>query len=155
MVAVVNQSDVDRVSRYRWFPLRSASKRENWSAIAHVTRDGVRTTLYMHRLIMRAPDGVDVDHRDGDGLNNRRKNLRLCTPTQNGGNMVPWKNHGLKGVYFSKAARRYPRPWRAHIGVGNKIRYLGSFATRRQAALAYNTAARKVFGPFARLNRIR
>lgn len=105
----------------------------------------------MHRLILNAPDHVRVDHRNGDGLDNRRDNLRYATTSQNCGNQRVGRNNtsGYKGVT--------PRPsgkWRARIMYQRQCQHLGEYETKEDAARAYNEAALRLFGPFARLNPI-
>jgi hypothetical protein len=104
----------------------------------------------MHRLIVRAPPGMTVDHKNRDPLDNRRANLRLCDGTQNNANGAPGR-----GVSKYRGISRRPchaRPWRAEIQVRGKRYYLGSFATEVEAAAAYDVAAVMFFGPFAHLN---
>ena len=104
----------------------------------------------LHRLLMSAPAGVEVDHRDGNTFDNRRSsNLRLCTHHQNAMNKAKNKNHlGHKGVY--------PRGMKyvAAIKLNAKNIYLGIFSDPIDAALAYNAAALKYHGEFARLNEL-
>jgi hypothetical protein len=98
--------------------------------------------------------GIDdirrVDHRDQDGLNNRRTNLRVATQSQNLSNRGPQKNNtsGYKGVSLCKATGR----WQAIIQYGRKKKRLGRFDTPEQAALAYDKAAVALMGEFAVLN---
>ena len=108
----------------------------------------------MHQLIMQRPKGLDVDHINHDGLDNRKINLRLCTRSQNSQNKRIRRdsNSGYKGV------TPVGRKWAAYIGDPQtpatrkrQIR-LGTFATREEAALAYNKAARELYGAFAQLN---
>jgi hypothetical protein len=108
--------------------------------------------ILLHRLISGAPQGVIVDHIDGDRLNNRRENLRLCGNAENLRNRKTPKNNktGYKGV--SRDARR--NKYQAIIKAENKKHYLGSFDTPEKAALAYNAAAIRLHGEFARLNSI-
>lgn len=88
------------------------------------------------------------DHKDGDGLNNRRSNLRPCTYSQNGANRGPQKNSstGVKGVFPHRDTGKF----RSCIMVEGKSRHLGIFATIEDAALAYRTAAEEAFGEFFR-----
>lgn len=129
-------------------------------ALRHVTKpDGTYGKRLLHREILsRAgilpPDSAMlVDHIDGDGLNNRRANLRPATKSQNQANgrhlLKPHKTSSpYRGVYFEKARRR----WRAAINSGGRTRSLGVFPTAEDAAVAYNVAALDAFGEFATLN---
>lgn len=105
---------------------------------------------YFHRLAIGAPPGREVDHVNGDTLDNRRSNLRLCTSTENKRNQTASRStpSGYKGVSLSHKSK----PWRANITVCGRQYLLGNFETKEEAARAYNDAARIVFGPFARLN---
>ena len=98
---------------------------------------------------MRAPAGLDVDHIDGDGLNNRRSNLRACTHTENGRNRKLSKNNtsGLKGVNAREAGK-----WQAMIKTSGRILHLGVFDSKMEAAKAYDAAALRLYGEFARTN---
>lgn len=94
------------------------------------------------------PDSMSVDHRDGNGLNNRWVNLRLATNSQNCGNARIPKNNtlGFKGVSYVKATCRY----HAYITVNRRRTNLGFFDTSEEAARAYKVASQKNFGEFAR-----
>lgn len=113
----------------------------------------------IHRVIMNAPNGIDVDHRDGNHLNNQKYNLRLASVMQNSANQrirtFP-KSSRFKGVCFCKRhiERGWSKPWVALIKLNYKSRYLGNFSTEIEAALAYNQAAVRLFGEFACLNEI-
>ncbi|MFA6118161.1 MAG: HNH endonuclease [Sphingomonas sp.] len=96
------------------------------------------------------PDEVHIDHINGNGLDNRRSNLRGATQRQNlqnAGRRVD-NTSGFKGVYYSQASKK----WAAQIRYEGKQKYLGLFHDARDAAKAYNAAALKYFGAFARLN---
>lgn len=111
----------------------------------HSDRDG-----YMHRILLDAPKNRQVDHRDGDGLNNRRYNIRVCTITQNRQNTRNQENTktGFKGVCFHRPTNSYG----ARIHVNHKKISLQYHPTAEAAARAYDAAALKYFGEFARLN---
>lgn len=104
---------------------------------------------YMHRLICKAPSGVEVDHINGKSLDNRSSNLRLCSRAQNCMNHPGWGNrkNGLpKGVRLSRSGSRYV----ATITNGRAYRYIGTFSSAIEAKAAYDAEAQKVFGDFAR-----
>jgi hypothetical protein len=106
----------------------------------------------MHRTILGAPQGHMVDHINRDGLDNRRINLRAATRAQNACNAI--KRHSIrstsqfKGVHWDKARSR----WAAQIKKLGKVTNIGRFISEEDAARAYDTAAKKVYGEFARLN---
>jgi hypothetical protein len=115
------------------------------------TKYGRVKTIFMHREIMNAPRGLLVDHRNGNKLDNRKTNLRLATHSQNMHNRRKIKSKTASiyiGVYFDKRIVK----WGAKIRHQGKRIYLGSFKTEIDAARAYDTAALKCHGEFARLN---
>lgn len=109
-----------------------------------------RLFLSMHRVIMQTPSEMHTDHRDGDGLNNRRGNLRVCTQNQNMFNRVTHKNNkcGYKGVYWQVGHEK----WRVTVYKNKRKIHVGYFTDLIEAAEAYNEAALKHYGEFARLN---
>ena len=109
-----------------------------------------RRTVLMHREILDAPTGVMVDHINGDGLDNQRNNLRLCTNAQNQQNR---RKHATassryKGVCWDKSVDK----WLARIGPHGKVQILGWHASELEAARAYDRAAHEMCGEFARFN---
>jgi HNH endonuclease/AP2 domain len=110
----------------------------------------------MHRFLLGVTDrNIFVDHIDGDGLNNQRANLRLCTAAQNAWNRKkPSRAGQSKATSAFKGVSWYqPRPrWSAHIKVGGRDRTIGYYDTEKEAAAAYNREAIKHFGAFAYLN---
>lgn len=107
-------------------------------------------TVLLHRLIVNAPDGMDVDHVNGDGLDNRRQNLRLCTHAQNMRNKKRARSNtsGFKGVV--RDGRPLKKPWQASVKVNGKRHYLGRYATPEEAHAAYCAGAGRLHGEFAR-----
>src|SRR3546814_3106867 len=99
--------------------------------------------LMMHRLIMNAPRGVEVDHINGNGLDNRRENLRLASTSQNQMNRKRTRSAcGFKGVTFNKGCGK----WQAQIKRAGKNIYLGLHETPERASAAYKGAAKILFG---------
>ena len=143
--ALIDDEDYALVAPYKWCLYA------NGYVMAHIRPEpGVRRTLYMHRIIMDAGRGEKVDHVDGDPLNNRRSNLRFATSAQNAANSYKVKSaSGYKGVFRGKGKTV---PWDAKIRIDGKVRHLGCFATREEAARVYDDAARRLHGQFARLN---
>jgi len=99
---------------------------------------------------------VKVDHKNGDGLDNRLKNIRRATQGENNANSRKQRRSTsslYKGVYSPRdAARRYKRPWRGQLKHEGRVIWTQCFATEAEAARAYNSKAIEVFGEFARLN---
>lgn len=143
--ALVDDADFDELAKHQW----CATETEPGRWYAKRRESGRAKYRYMHREIIQAPAGVLVDHRNGDGLDNRRANLRLCSGAENCRNKRMRKNNksGFKGVYWHKKANK----WAAVIGHGKRW-HLGLFADSAQAALAYDAKAREFFGEFALVN---
>lgn len=145
--AMVDDADFEALNQWKW----SAEKREGtFYAVRSVRgQDGKKTTIRMHRQIAATPDCGEVDHADGNGLNNQRKNLRPCSVAKNQQNRV--RSRGVsqfKGVLWDKSHCC----WKAKIIVDGKRFVLGSFPTEEAAARRYDQAAKAHFGEFARLN---
>ena len=103
----------------------------------------------MHHLVVHPVLGMEIDHANRDGLDNRRGNLRLCTRAQNMANRrFPVHSSIYKGVSWSRTAKR----WRANIGATGHRQHIGYFSAEADAALAYNDAALSIWGKFARCN---
>lgn len=149
MKVTLNNGTVFQIDKKDWIPISGITWFSNGS-YPYTSVDG--KTVYLHRLVMRAPAGLEVDHINGDRLDNRRKNLRLATRSQNEANKgVPARNtSGFKGVSLFKPTGRFS----AYIEVNQKKRHLGYYTTAKEAALAYNRAAVDAFGEFARLNKV-
>jgi hypothetical protein len=152
LVVQLSDEDYDRVrekcSWYAW-PNRTETTFYAWGRLprAEARRKGIDRTLNLHRFVLGAKKGQYVDHKDGNGLNCTRENLRLCSQSQNNANnKFRLGRSGFRGVQKSHSK------WAAGICVNKKSHYLGVFDTPEDAARVYDDAAVLHFGEFARLN---
>ena len=147
---IIDDDDFDLIKQHKW----CANKIGNTFYVQHsFTHPGGRKgALYMHRVIMNPPSNMDVDHLDGDGLNNRRSNLRICTRGQNCGRQKPQvgRSSKFKGVSY----HRRMGCWEAYVHSKDKKHPAGYFSDERKAAMAYNELASVLHGEFALLNEI-
>lgn len=149
--ALVDDEDYSELSKYRWRDHYGYASR--WVRLRSGRGAGCTTLKLMHRDILNPPDGVEVDHINGDRCDNRRANLRLCTKTENQRNSKKHKD-GTTSKYKGVSKRKGSRLYKAEIRINGKQIYLGNFTDERDAARAYNEMALKHFGAFARLNEI-
>jgi len=140
--AIVDAADYERVNAYKW--CATGSGRRAYACRRHEGR-----MISMHRFLMNPPSWLVVDHIDGNGLNNRRSNLRICTQQQNVQNSRPkGKSSRYKGVCRDKSKNR----WVVWVRYGGHNHYVGSFRDEIDAARAYDRKAYELFGEFAWLN---
>lgn len=141
----IDVDDYERVTQFKWTALPT-----KWTVYARrsVKRNGRQHSLYLHRFIMGEPDGVEVDHRDCNGLNNSKSNLRLANDTQQNCNQRIQKKSfsGIKGVGWNRTRGK----WQAYIGLGQKTKHLGFFNTKEEAAAARRSAATLLHGDFCK-----
>jgi len=142
--ALVDDADYEALSRHMW-RLHSTGN--------YAERGGGSTKVLMHREVICAKPGEYVDHINGNGLDNRRENLRICTHQQNLRHRVspPVGVSRFRGVSLDKRKGR-KKKWRAHITVDGRQRSLGYYELEVGAAMAYDAAALKLFGEFASPN---
>lgn len=149
---LVDDEDLDYLSQFSWRLV--GSKQYVQRVVRKPQKNGRNSKTYlMHREIMNVPQGMTVDHIDGDPLNNTKENLRICTKQENIRYRKPNKKLGTsryKGVSWNKKHKK----WRSHIHVNNEQIYLGAFVSEKEAALSYNMAAIKHHKRFALLNSI-
>lgn len=147
LVALVDDGDYEKVSVLKWH----AHTLDRTAYAAHSFPDGTnrQKKVMLHRLLLNALPGEFVDHIDGNGLNCQRANMRKCTLTENNRNrrVATKTKSGFKGVLETPYGR-----WRSVIYFDYKTVHLGTFSTAIEAAKAYNRAALKAWGAFARLN---
>lgn len=142
--ALVDDEDFPILDKVSWY----------FNSHGYADRKPRKKSLSMHRFLMGDPKGMKIDHINGDGLDNRKANLRICTHQQNLYNSKLSKKNksGYKGVSWDKVNKK----WRAtvHVTTGSttKIVQIGRFSNAKLAAQAYDLAARKHYGEFARLN---
>lgn len=144
MTAFVDDEDFDRTNKFNWFAYKNKRAKTYYAK----RRDHrVGKTISMHYFITGYKG---LDHKDGNGLNNQKSNLRMATLSQNGANKFKSKNNksGYKGVCFYNKSKL--KPWKAQITKDKKKIYLGCFATKEEAHEAYKVAAIELHGEFAK-----
>lgn len=147
LVTLVDEEDYAALSAYRWQAW--SDRRGHIYATRTAQKNKRRTFLSMGRVIMSPPPGLQVDHINGDTLDNRRINLRVCTKGENRRNSKGCGASGFKGV---TRPGRTPKAWLAQIQAADRVIRLGRFVTKEEAARAYDSAAKRYFGEFAWLN---
>jgi hypothetical protein len=147
-VALVDDADFEWLNQWKWFAFFNGYG-QYYAARNEKTFLG-RRLIFMHRVIMNTPRGMDVDHINMDGLNDTHANLRNCTHSQNIQNGKKRSNNssGYKGVSWHK----HHKKWYAKININGKHTPLGYFSNPEDAAHAYDEAAKKYHGEFARTN---
>jgi len=148
-ICLVDDEDFELLSNKKWHILKG---KNTVYVQTHSKINGKDTKDYMHRIIMKLDkyDKRQVDHTDGNGLNNQKSNLRICTSSQNTGNSKKQSNNtsGYKGVFYHKHSKKY----QVQIMKNGKLTACGYFKTKEEAALAYDKKAKELFGEFAKLN---
>lgn len=150
--AIIDEDDALIVSEYSWHAVKP-NNNKSWYAVRHVSDKEIAASkhILMHRQILGVDDpAIEIDHKDGNGLNNTKDNLRTCTKSQNCANRGLRSDNlsGFKGVSWAYGK------WRTRITVEQKIIHIGRYSDIIEAAEAYNIAAVKYFGEFANLNEI-
>jgi hypothetical protein len=142
--AIVDPEDYEELARHKWYAVRKDGK-------FYAVRSRKNGNLKMHRVIIGALEGEIVDHKNGNGLDNRKANVRFATAQQNGWNKRKQRSNcssKYKGVSWEKKRNQ----WRARITFKGRVVHLGRFDTEEDAARACDAKARELFGEFAWLN---
>ena len=143
--AIISDEDYPEIARHTWW---TSAKRSSNGGFYFFTQVKGKT-IYMHRMVMQATRGVEVDHINGDASDNRRDNLRLATRAQNCVNRTDYKPaSGYRGVYRQPSGKS----WAVKISVGGKFIRGGNFTDKTEAAERYDALASEHFGEFAVLN---
>ena len=146
--AVVDDENYEWLNQWKW----SATKNGNTFYAARIQTKPKRKRVYMHREIMKASKGEQIDHIDKNGLNNHIINLRFCTNAQNHQNS---RLRGGSSYYRGVSKCGNCNKWRADIKHKGKSIWLGNYNTEIEAAKAYNKKASELFGNFARMNDVK
>ena len=143
--AIVDSEDFEWLNQWKWH----AGKGGKYAARKIYPSERV---IYMHRLLMNTPENMETDHVNGNGLDNRKKNLRVCTGAENRMNhkLLSTNKSGFNGVSWNKDIRK----WSVCISVKAKTIHGGEFKDIIEAAKKYNELAKKYFGKYARYNKI-
>jgi len=145
--AVIDAADVPLVGSFNWYARVDPN---TIYALRKVRIGPKQLTVRMHRVIMGEPDNLEVDHKDGNGLNNRRRNLRGATKSNNQHNVRIRRDNssGFKGVSWCNRKKK----WHARIALNKRGKHLGYFATAEAAYGAYCEASKKYHGEFGRVD---
>lgn len=154
-VAIVDNEDYESIVQHKWFAHKKTRRLSRYYAERQVRYSKKQVLVGMHRDIMGLiiGDGLQIDHVNGDGLDNRRSNLRVCTQAQNSANSrgrISRRLCKFKGLQYKN--RLLTKPWLARITCNGKCHYLGYFATEEEAARVYDRKAVDLFGEFAHTN---
>ena len=145
--ALVDDEDYDLLAKDKWY---AHKKVHGEGFYARGLRHGTKKLVFMHRIILNTPSQMFTDHIDGNGLNNQKSNLRICTNSQNQYNKGKYKNNksGYKGVSWSKSNKK----WQATMTYNHKVIKLGLFKSKIAAYKKYCESCKECHGEFLNKN---
>jgi hypothetical protein len=146
-VAIVDDEDYEWLSQWKWCILGHGK----YAGRGERDGSGRQKSILMHREIMQTPQGQEVDHADGNHLNNVHANLRNCSHAENQCNQKP-RVRNVTSHFKGVSKRRQKTSWLAQIRYQGQTIYLGTYALEEDAAHAYDAKAKELFGEFARVN---
>lgn len=148
-VTLIDDEDFEMVSKLKWYWMKTPSVHKRYVASSSSINNKTRM-ISLHRMLMGFPKGKLIDHKNGDTLDNRKCNLRVCSNAENSRNRrkITGCSSRFKGVHWDKKCKK----WHAKIKRDGKTRSLGFFDDEEAAARAYNVAAPLFHGEFAYLN---
>lgn len=133
--ALVDNEDYEWLNQWKW----------SVNSNNYPSRYEKKEFITMHRFIMKPPKGMQVDHKDGDRLNNQKFNLRICTPSQN----CSYRKASTIAKSGYRGVTKHNDKWRARIEINGKKKHLGLFSTAKEASIVYKKAAKVYFGDFS------
>jgi hypothetical protein len=133
-VALVDDEDYQELSKHKWYALKHGNT--YYAARTARCKNGGRSTVYLHCTLLEAPKNMEIDHINGDGLNNTRGNLRVVTHRENGQNLHMEKSSKFPGVCWDRRRKK----WQTGLQIARKWHYLGSFEDEETAGLIYSMA---------------
>lgn len=141
----VDDEDFNKLNQFRWY------FNVNGYAARRDSKQNRYRHIYMHRVITGCPQGVEVDHKNNDRLDNRKCNLRVCTRQENAFNRLKQSNNtsGYRGVVYCRD--KFIKKWKYQIKKGQE-KHCGYYLTAFEASIAYDKKAKELFGEFAALN---
>lgn len=146
---LVDPEDYPEMSKYKWHLSHGYAKR---NSVKSDRIEGARISIYMHTILNKTPNGKETDHANMNRLDNRKKNLRAASSSENSFNCLKPKrsisSSRFKGVSWAKHAKK----WMVRISIGKKPKYLGYFDCELEAAKCYDVHAVRYYGEFANTN---
>jgi hypothetical protein len=150
-ITLVDEDDAQKVTGQKWWTIIVTKNRNIPQIYVQGLSRETGKRIYLHRFIMNPPNHLRVDHKNHNGLDNRKSNLRIATNSQNAANRrIEVGQMGFRGVRQSPNSKR--NPFYANVAIEGKTLHLGCFPTAIEAALAYDKRAYELFGSYAILN---